>query len=399
MKRIRVLMFGWEFQPMNNGGLGTACYGLTKALAKNNIDILFVMPRMSGQHPNFMKLISLNFATIFINSPIREYITSSSYQKNIDEPCNSIYGKNLFEEVYRYSQKARLIASSYDFDIIHAHDWLTFQAGVIAKEVSGKPLVLHVHSIEYDRTGGNGSNSYVENIEKDSMNKADCVIAVSNYTKSKIIENYHINENKIEVIHNSIDIEEYKIKEISELKKQNKIVLFLGRVTLQKGPEYFVYSAAKVLKHRDSILFIITGDGDMLNKMVSLSASLGISDKVLFPGFLRGDSLKKMYKMADLFVMPSVSEPFGLTALEAISNNVPVIISKQSGVSEVLNHCLKINFWDIDEMSNKIISVLDHSSLHNCLSENSHKEVSKMNWNSSANKCITIYNKLLNPQN
>ncbi len=399
MKNVRVLMFGWEFPPMNNGGLGTACYGLTKALAKNNIDILFVMPRMSGQHPSFMKLISLNFSAVFISSPIREYITSSSYQRSIDEQCSSFYGKNLFEEVYRYAQKARFIALSYDFDIIHAHDWLTFQAGVIAKEVSGKPLVLHVHSIEFDRTGGNGSNTYVENIEKDSMNKADCIIAVSNYTKNKIIENYHITEDKIEVIHNSIDLEDYKINEISELKKHNKIVLFLGRITLQKGPEYFVYAAAKVLKHRDNILFIVTGDGDMLHKMMNLSASLGISDKVLFPGFLRGDSLIKMYRMADLFVMPSVSEPFGLTALEAIANNVPVIISKQSGVSEVLKHCLKINFWDVDEMSNKIISVLDYSSLHNCLSKNSHQEVKGMSWNSSADKCIRIYNKLLNNKN
>lgn len=384
-------MFGWEFPPFNSGGLGTVCYWLTRKLAEKNVDLTLVLP-----HPcdiDFAKTISFgNIKFIRMNFLLKPYITSMNYKK--ERKNHNIYCKSLFEEVERYAEAARDIALTEDFDVIHTHDWLTVKAGIEAKKISGKPLVLHIHSTEWDRTGGNNINTYVYEIEKKGMEEADLIIAVSNFTKEKIIRYYGINSDKIVVIHNAVEPPSDEEFEFTNFKKNHGIVLFVGRVTLQKGPDYFVYAARRVLDFEPNARFIIVGDGDMKSMIINKIAELGISDKVLFAGFLRGKEIEKAYKMADLYVMPSVSEPFGLTALESASNKTPVLISKQSGVSEVIRHCLKVDFWDIDEMANKIVNVLRYRELRECLSENGGNEVKRFSWDEAAERCIEVYNRL-----
>lgn len=391
---MRVLMFGWEFPPFNSGGLGTACYGLTKRLSEKNVELILVLP-----HPcdvDFAKVISFrNMKIIKMNFLLKAYATSQSYSKERKEgKQGNIYCNSLFEEVERYGQVAREIAAEEHFDIIHAHDWLTIKAGIEAKKISGKPLVLHIHSTEIDRTGGNNVNTYVYEIEKKGMEEADLIIAVSNFTKEKIMRFYGIKSDKIIVVHNATEPASDEQFEFSDFKKQG-IVIFVGRITLQKGPDYFIYAARRVLDFMPNTKFIIVGDGDMKGFIMNKIAEMGMADKVLFAGFLRGKEIEKIYKMADLYVMPSVSEPFGLTALEALSNKTPALISKQSGVSEVVSHCLKADFWDIDEMTNKIVSVLRYKELKECLSENGSNEVKKFSWEEAAQKCIDVYNRLV----
>lgn len=390
---MKVLMFGWEFPPFNSGGLGTVCYWLTRKLAEKNVNLILVLP-----HPcniDFARVISFgNIKIIRINSFIKPYITSASYMT--EKKKNNIYCSSLFDEVERYAEAAKDIAVSEEFDVIHVHDWLTIKAGVEAKKISGKPLVLHIHSTEWDRTGGNNVNTNVYEIEKRGMEYADLIIAVSNFTKEKIVKYYGINSSKIIVIHNAVEPASEEQFEFSDFKKNHKIVLFVGRVTLQKGPDYFVYTAKRVLDFEPNARFIIVGEGDMKGFILNKIAELGIADKVLFAGFLRGKEIEKIYKMADVYVMPSVSEPFGITPLEALSNKTPVLISKQSGVSEVIKHCLKADFWDIDEMANKIVSVLRYKELKECLSEEGGREVKKFSWEEVADKCIEVYNRFFN---
>lgn len=388
-------MFGWEFPPYSSGGLGTACYGLTKGLSKHNIQIIFVLPYDFELETDFLRLIPANIKIRKIDSLLRPYASSVDYgyRKSKNKKYNPVmYGASLFEEVYRYSEEARKIALSEDFDIIHCHDWMTFKAGMNAKAIKNKPLVVHIHSTEFDRTGGNGVNQHVYDVEREGMENADAVIAVSNFTKNKIIENYGINPNKIFVVHNAV---EKKCSSINESKKHEKVVLFLGRITLQKGPDYFLYAAKKVIEQDPSVKFVLAGSGDMEHFIIEKSAELGISRNVLFTGFLQGEDVDRAYKMADLYVMPSVSEPFGITVLESIRNGTPVLISKQSGVSEVIKHCLKADFWDIDDMANKILAALHYKALHQTLKEHNNIEIKKINWDASAKKCIDIYKKLL----
>lgn len=400
-------MFGWEFPPLSSGGLGTACSGLTKGLFNNNVEITFVLPYApSSLNPEHMKLISAgDYSRIkfrAIDSPLTAYITSTAYAeyaKSLKQKSNSdsssIYGQNLYEEVYRFAQKAKYIARAEDFDIIHCHDWMTFQAGIEAKKVSKKPLIVQVHATEFDRTGGN-PNQIVYELEKAGMNAADSIIAVSNFTKNKIVNHYGINPEKINVVHNAVEFTGNSFSDQNfAIKKHDKIVLFLGRITLQKGPDYFVYAAKKVLKYDPNVKFIIVGKGDMKPYIVNKVAEMGIGDKILFTGFLSGSDIDRIYQMADVYVMPSVSEPFGITPLEAMRNGTPVIISKQSGVSEVINHCLKVDFWDINELANKILSVLHYQSLDSCLKEHGYLEINKFSWSDTARKCIDVYNKTL----
>lgn len=397
-------MFGWEFPPFHSGGLGTACYGLTKALSKKNIDVIFVMPRAPDvSKAEFVKIISaddLSRIKIWdIVSPLSAYMTQEEYYRKIlsfgKGGSSGMYSQNLFEEVYKYALKAKAIAAKEEHDVIHAHDWLTFKAGIEAKKVSSKPLVVHVHATEFDRTGGNNLNQSVYDIEREGMHAADKIIAVSEFTKRKIVEHYDISSDKVVVVHNAVefDQEEAQNEEDFGIKKHDKIVLFLGRITIQKGPDYFLYAAKKILDYDENVRFIIAGSGDMQPFIIEKSAELGISDKVLFAGFLRGKDIDRAYKMADVYVMPSVSEPFGITPLEAMRNNTPVIISKQSGVSEVIKHCLKVDFWDVDELANKIISVLKYNNLKEALKENAYSEVKKFSWMEPAEKCIDVYAK------
>lgn len=404
---MKVLMFGWEFPPFNSGGLGTACYGLTKALSEQEVEVTFVMPTMEdpSMH-NFLKIISAdslkNVSFRQVDSPIQGYMTSEEYEEKMHDYLQygkgnkkSIYGKDLFQEVERFARRAAEIAKNEDFDVIHAHDWLTYKAGIIAKQISGKPLVVHMHATEFDRTGGNGVNQYVYDIEREGMHKADAVITVSNFTKDMVMEHYGVDRSKINVVHNAVDFTECDLED-SRIDDKDKIVLFLGRITLQKGPDYFIEAANKVLQKKPDVKFVVAGSGDMEFRMIERAAELGIGHKVLFTGFLHGKDIDRAYKMADLYIMPSVSEPFGITPLEALRNGTPVLISKQSGVSEVLSHCLKVDFWDVDEMTNKIVSVLNHDELQECLRENGGREVLKFSWHEPARKCLGVYNDVMN---
>lgn len=397
---MRVLMFGWEFPPFNSGGLGVACYGLTKSLSAQGAEITFVVPKAVDADYKFLKLIAANLGKVKlkgIKSIIHGYVTSDEYSQKLlklkgNDMHHMIYGENLMEEVERYSRKAAEIAAEEQHDVIHAHDWLAFKAGMAAKRTSGKPLVVHVHSTEFDRTGGNGVNQHVYEIERAGMHAADAVVAVSNYTKEKIVKHYGVSHEKVHVVHNAIDTESIPS---SHNKKAGNVVLYLGRITLQKGPDYFIDAAKKVLEKEPDTTFVIAGSGDMERAVMEKAAALGITDKVLFTGFLREEELEKAYATASLYVMPSVSEPFGLTSLEAAGSRTPVLLSKQSGVSEVFANCLKVDFWDTDQMANKMIAVLRHKELQESLTENAYHEVSGMSWDAPARKCMDIYSRLL----
>lgn len=395
---MKVLMFGWEFPPLSSGGLGTACYGLTKALSQKGVKITFVLPYpFDPADANFVKLVSAgNIKIKKVVSALQPYMGFQEYRKSLDKtPNRKIYGSTLFDEVCRYSLAAEKIAEEEEFDIIHCHDWMTFGAGIAAKRRKNKPLVLHVHATEHDRTGGHHINRRIYDMESRGMQKADKIIAVSSFTKNRLIANYGVPAEKIMVVHNAVDLSSGCPEEEHEIKKRDRIVLFLGRVTLQKGPDYFIYAAKKVLEHEKDVKFIVAGTGDMEHYVIEKSAELGISDKVLFAGFLSQEDVERAYKMADVYVLPSVSEPFGITALEAMKNKAPVIVSKQSGVTEVIRHCLKTDFWDVDEISNKIISLLRYKPLHDALKENAAAEVKKLKWDIPAEKCIGIYNGLI----
>ena len=389
---VHVLMFGWEFPPYSSGGLGTACYGLTKSLAKKGTHITFVLPYYPDGDADFLDIVSTKITFKRVDSPLRPYLSAARYSVLKGKANTPImYGESLFDEVYRYGEEAKRIASETDFDVIHCHDWMTFMAGIFSKRLKHKPLVVHVHSTEFDRTGGNSVNQYVYDIERYGMEQADMVIAVSNFTKRLIMQHYGIPEWKIKVVHNAVDQRQLSDEHVQ---RRQKTVLFLGRITLQKGPDYFLYAAKKVLEHDPDVRFIIAGKGDMERFIIEKSAELGISKNVLFAGFLKGKEIDKAYRMADLYVMPSVSEPFGITALEAIQAGTPVLISKQSGVSEVIAHALKADFWDVNDLANKILAILRYRTLSHVMSEHASQEITKFSWDTPAQKCIDIYNEL-----
>ncbi len=416
-------MLGWEFPPFISGGLGTACYGLTKALDQLGINVIFCLPKMvGGDYTSHVRLLSptgrLSATTkinelknvIFhtIESSLQPYSTPDVYQQRIEDTLKERqvmlggtgsafaggmhYGGNMYEEVHRYATVAAELAASEQFDVIHAHDWMTYPAGIVVAAMSGKPLIVHVHSTEFDRSGEN-VNQMIYDIERQGMERADKVIAVSYFTRGIIINRYGISAEKIEVVYNSVQRNSSNNIALTEsgIKKGEKIVLFLGRITMQKGPEYFLQAAKKVLEVMDNVKFVMAGSGDLMHRSVEMAASLGIGHKVLFTGFLRGEEVRKIYEMADLYVMPSVSEPFGIAPLEALNNDVPVIISKQSGVSEVLAHALKVDFWDINEIANKIVAVLKYPPLGITLRNYGNSEVRRLRWRDSARKCVKIY--------
>ncbi|MCK5592002.1 MAG: glycosyltransferase family 4 protein [Candidatus Pacebacteria bacterium] len=403
----RVLMFGWEFPPHNSGGLGTACLGLTRALAHEDVEVVFVLPKRVDLKDDYTKFvfaddgrdaIKINFKQI--DSTLHPYLTSNGYIKELDRVTKkTIYGATLMEEVRRYAQEARLIAMEEDFDVIHAHDWLSFLAGVEAKKVSGKPLILHFHATEFDRSGGQGANPEVFALEMKAIAYADSIVSVSNLTKNFLIEKYNAPAEKIEVIHNAIGEPDNKeVPAILEEVKANgtKIVLYLGRITIQKGPDYFIQTARRVIDNYDGkVMFVVVGSGDMHRQMIDQAATMGISDKVIFTGAVSAEDATRMYRTADLFIMPSVSEPFGLTPLEAALQGTPAIISKQSGVSEVMHDALKVDFWDIDEMTNQVVGVLKYGALQDTLSNNARNEARRFTWEKPAKKCVALYNRII----
>jgi glycogen(starch) synthase len=420
-------MLGWEFPPFISGGLGTACYGLTKALDQLGTDVIFCLPKMvDSSYTTHVKLLtptSLLSAGTFklsglknvkfrtIPSTLQPYTTPDSYRQRIEEALRQKqaaqggnldsaffngmhYGGNMYDEVHRYAALATELAADEQFDVIHAHDWMTYPAGIAVAAYSGKPLIVHVHSTEFDRSGEN-VNQMIYDIERKGMERADKVIAVSFFTRSIIINRYGISGDKVEVVYNGIERNGNGTLPETDTDKNEKIVLFLGRITMQKGPEYFLLAAKKVLEVMDNVRFVMVGSGDLMHRAIEMAAGLGIGQKVLFTGFLHGEDVQKIYEMADLYVMPSVSEPFGIAPLEALNNDVPVIISKQSGVSEVLTHALKVDFWDVNEIANKIIAVLKYPPLGITLRNYGNFEARKLRWKDSAAKCLKIYEESL----
>jgi glycosyltransferase involved in cell wall biosynthesis len=406
-------MFGWEFPPHNSGGLGVACFGLSRALSRQNADIIFVLPQKIPAAADFMRVVfpenylsrkNIRKSRLASDLLLHAYVTSQEYKEQLEKVSLlkgvMTYAQDLYSEVRRYGLMARTIAKKESFDVIHAHDWLSFPAGIEAKKVSGKPLIVHVHATEFDRCGGPDINRRVFEIEKEGLEKADGIIAISEFVKNNIIQNYGADPKKIRVIHNGVDEEDYAAdpgmhEGLEAFKKAGqKIVLFLGRITIQKGPDYFIEAASIVLRYNPKVIFLVAGSGDMERQMIRKAAELGIADKVIFTGFLRGKEWLQVFRAADLFVMPSVSEPFGLVALESMVNGTPVLISKQSGVSEVARNVLKTDFWDTEEMANKILAVLGSEGLPAVLKKEGYFEARTISWSEAAKKCLEFYNQL-----
>lgn len=421
---MKVLMFGWEFPPHITGGLGTACFGLTKGLVKHDVEIIFVVPKAFGdESQEAVRLVNASDVTVDltkeeskhywdrvqymeVGSNIIPYVGPELFETVHEETIHASdnfkskvfaqkyefsgkYGINLLEEVARYALVGSAIATQNDFDIIHAHDWLTYPAGVAAAETTGKPLVVHMHATEFDRSGEN-INTDVYEIERNGMMKAQRVITVSNLTRNIVIERYGIDPAKVVTVHNAVEPVE-KQYDLYEKQVKEKVVTFLGRITFQKGPEYFVEAARKILKRDSNVRFVMAGSGDLLNKMVLRVAQLRIGDKFHFTGFLKGDDVDKMFAMSDVFVMPSISEPFGIVPLEAMRSNVPVVISKQSGVAEVLKHAIKVDFWDIDGLADAIYGLCHYDALSKTFIKYGKEEVDNLKWENAAKLIKEVY--------
>ena len=421
-------MFGWEFPPHIAGGLGTASYGLTKGLAKHGVKVMFVMPKAGGdEDQSVVKIINAsdvemmseysnldeywqNVNFMEIGSNLVPYLDPETFERTVKETIKTgehsehivfrnkfqfsgKYGTNLMEEVARYAMVAGTIAAQQDFDIIHAHDWLTYSAGIVAKKVSGKPLVIHVHATEFDRSGEN-VNQQVYDIERRGMEAADRVITVSNLTRNIVINRYGINPDKVVTVHNAVDFQTREDVKVDRGVKE-KVVTFLGRITFQKGPEYFIEAASKVLKRYPNVRFVMAGSGDLFNRSVRCVAQLKIATKFHFTGFLRGDDVQKMFLYSDVYVMPSVSEPFGISPLEAMRAGVPTIISKQSGVAEVLKHSIKVDYWDVDALADAIYGLLAYPALGKMAGEEGLDEVNQLKWENAALKVEEVYKDVL----
>lgn len=420
-------MLGWEFPPFISGGLGTACLGLTRAMDRLGMPVTFVLPRakpfrLAAGQPVPIASPRKNGASLGFNHvricPVAAGLTpyadpskptaaatatlcpqtATGHQlaENDERDGQDNYGGDMYAEVQRFADKVVALAEDEEFDLIHAHDWMTFPAGVALAAYCGKPLVIQVHSTEFDRSGEH-VNQYVYDIERRAMHTAAKIIAVSNYTRNIILSRYGVTPEKVEVVYNGVEFSHPNEPFVRHNwpTQADKIVLFLGRITMQKGPEYFLQAARKVLDKVGNVKFVMAGDGDMLYRMIELAAELDIGHQVLFTRFLRGDDVDKAYQMADLYVMPSVSEPFGIAPLEALSNNVPVLISKQSGIAETIRNALKVDFWDINEMANQMIAVLRHPPLQEVLRAEGHKEAFRFRWEDSAARMNEIYHETL----
>ena len=369
-------MLGWEFPPFRSGGLGTHCYHLTRNLSKLGVDITFLLPKNPYKIKcDFMKIVEVDPSLM---------IGPYSYTEQVEEN----YSLNLFDDVWKYNTICVDYAMGEEFDLIHCHDWMTTIAGVEIKKRTGKPLVITIHSTEYDRTANLAPNSWIRDREVNAIKVADLIITVSELMKKQLIERFNADPNKIVVIYNAINHESFGRDEVLRRFGNYKIVLFLGRLTIQKGPDFFLKAAKRVLEKNSNVRFVIGGRGDMLPQLVRESIELGITDKVIFVGYVPDDELSKLYQIADVYILPSVSEPFGITVLEAIASGTPTIISKQSGVSEVVKHAFVVDFWDVDEMANKILALTKYGSLGKSMSKNGKREISDHTWKSVAS--ITI---------
>ena len=428
---MRVLMFGWEFPPHIAGGLGTACEGIVKGLAYNGVETLFVMPNASGDEDqsattilNASDVAVQNVSTtveefinkvkfMYVDSNLVPYVDPDEYYAAIEKmraegltqtsvgfgqkfKFSGKYGANLMEEVSRYAQVGGTIAMQHkdEFDVIHSHDWLTYLAGIAAKELTGKPLVVHVHATSYDRGDEKHIDTRVLDIETRGMMAADRVVTVSDLTRNIVINKYKIDPAKVVTVHNAVDFSGRENIEV-ERGVRDKVVTFLGRITFQKGPEYFIEAAAKVLKRTKNVRFVMAGSGDMMNRAIRQVARLGISDRFHFTGFLRGAEVQKMFALSDVYIMPSVSEPFGISPLEAMRTGVPSIISFQSGAAEVLKYALKVDFWDVDALADDIYALVTYPALTEFASKQGFDEVNELKWNGATAKLKKVYESLI----
>ncbi len=418
---MKALMFGWEFPPHILGGLGTASYGLTKGMWEcGDMEIDFVIPRPWGdEERSFANIIGASQVPVAWRDVSREYVEKRignlmnpdlyfdlrshiyadfNYLHTNDLGCIEFSGRypdNLLEEINNYSICAGVIARTLSFDVIHSHDWLTYPAGIHAKKITGKPLVIHVHATDFDRSRGK-VNPTVFGIELDGMHNADHIITVSNLTRQTVIDKYGIDPAKVTTVHNAVTPLSEELLNVQAQKPKEKVVTFLGRITMQKGPEYFVEAAAKVLKNNHNVRFVMAGSGDMMDKMIHLAAERGIADRFHFPGFQKGKQVYEMLKASDVYIMPSVSEPFGISPLEAMQMGVPSIISKQSGCAEILSNVIKTDYWDIDAMADAINSIVTYPAMYNQLREDGLNEVNQITWDKAGAKVIDIYNKVIN---
>ncbi|NLF25422.1 MAG: glycosyltransferase family 4 protein [Deltaproteobacteria bacterium] len=447
---MKVLMLGWEYPPHISGGLGTACEGLTKGLARLGVRITFVVPQLMGGEdaPHMVILDSYRgfgkrssskkkkraveveetseeesiIEKIKVPAALSPYWRPEEYERYIarfsklwsskaedgveeidlakilgkrkPKPAAAQYGSNIFEEVEQYATNVVAAVHDSDFDLIHGHDWMTYPAAIALKRITGKPLVLHIHSLEYDRSGS-GMNPRIRAIEEAGMQAADLVISVSHYTKSMVNWQYKIPLEKICPVHNGIYPKKVTEHHRASWAVPRKIVLFLGRVTYQKGPDFFVEVAPRVIPHVPNVLFVMAGTGDMLPRLMRRVSELGLSRHFHFAGFLKGKQVDRMLSISDLYVMPSVSEPFGLSALEAINFNTPALISRQSGVSEVVEHALKYDFWDMDRLADLMVNALLHDELRAEMAACARHELGKLRWDASAEKTVQVYKRAL----
>ncbi|MBR1873096.1 MAG: glycosyltransferase [Bacteroidales bacterium] len=425
-------MFGWEFPPHIAGGLGTACYGIVKGLAYNGVETLFVMPSASGDEDQSAATIinasdvPVDFVEeadvtdfldkvkfIHVGTNMVPYVDPSEFTDLVEEErrrqvkdfriqygqkykFSGKYGVNLMEEVARYALVGGTIARRHkdEFDLIHAHDWLTYYAGIAAKKMTGKPLVVHVHATSFDRGSAENIDARVFEIEKNGMLAADKVITVSDLTRNIVITKYGIDPDKVVTVHNAVDFSGRDDLQV-ERGVRDKVVTFLGRITFQKGPEYFIEAAAKVLKRTKNVRFVMAGSGDMMNRAIRHVARLGISDRFHFTGFLRGADVQKMFALSDVYVMPSVSEPFGISPLEAMRTGVPSVISKQSGAAEVLKYAFKVDFWDVDAMADQIYALVEYPALASFAAVQGYDEVNTLKWNGATAKMKKVYESVI----
>lgn len=433
MKKLKILMLGWEYPPDITGGLGIATHGIAKAIGELGNKIILIMPRITGKEPKdknvlvigvnsknlpltqeelrrflleTMHLQSISvYQSGFYISPEKFWQEFEENQKKLQEEFSEEtkeiyleggYGKNLYFEIQVFAEFVAKIASKLlNIDLIHAHDWMTFPAALYAKHLTNKPIVLHVHATEFDRSGDN-PNPYVYNLEKYAFEKADAIITVSNYTKNIIVEKYQIHPDKIYPVYNAIDFQFKDIQQEVRKPIRQKIVLFLGRITFQKGPDYFVRAAKKVIEKIQNVKFLMVGTGDMYTRMIEMAADLGIGKFFHYTGFLERSRIEQIFKISDVYVLPSVSEPFGLTVLEALKAGVPVIVSKQSGVSEIIQNAIKVNFWDVDDIANHIINILEDEDYRNQLKQKLIEEkLDAISWYDSARKIEGIYQNIL----
>ncbi|MFW5702825.1 MAG: glycosyltransferase family 4 protein [Candidatus Dojkabacteria bacterium] len=419
-RRLRVFMLGWEFSPLIAGGLGVVAKSLTERLSgTHGTDVTYVLPRIpsgtkfnfpgikfkdaSGAKPSRIRFLEVEAGLVspYFSPEInkQEHFSSADSSSLLDgssDPKKDIYSEDLMQEIDAYARKSLTYAKKSKHDIVHNHDWMTAPAAEAASTATKKPMLMHIHSTEYERTIGN-PNQDIFNIERRGMAKADCIIAVSQKTKERIVANYGISSDKIKVVHNAVEITENKYGEIAKaIHKDDNVVLFLARLTAMKGANYLLEAAPKVLKHQPKTKFVFIGKGELGEQLIEQSVGLGIANKVTFTGFLPHEQVDRAYRLADVFIMPSVAEPFGITPLEAIKNGTPVILSKQSGVSEVLQNVLKVDFWDTDELANKIIAILKHGVLAEELANNSRRDLSNISWDEQSRQVFEIYKDITN---